>query len=52
MTTEALLRDALEREDAHELFSWLRELSFMESGPDGVLPHDLARDALGRPALA
>ena len=46
MTTEALLRDALEREDAHELFSWLRELSFMESGPDGVFPHDLARDAL------
>jgi hypothetical protein len=46
VTTEALLRDALEREDAHELFSWLRELSFMESGPDGVFPHDLARDAL------
>jgi energy-coupling factor transporter ATP-binding protein EcfA2 len=46
VTTEALLRDALEREEAHELFSWLRELSFMESGPDGVFPHDLARDAL------
>jgi hypothetical protein len=33
-------------EDAHELFAWLRELSFVESGPEGVFPHDLARDAL------
>jgi hypothetical protein len=32
--------------DAHELFGWLRALSFVESGPDGVFPHDLARDAL------
>ncbi|HZD68280.1 MAG TPA: ATP-binding protein [Actinomycetes bacterium] len=45
-TTEALLREALGLEDAHELFAWLRGLSFVESGPDGVLPHDLARDAL------
>ncbi len=33
-------------EDAHEPFSWLRGLSFVESGPEGVFPHDLARDAL------
>ena len=33
-------------EDAHDPFSWLRGLSFVESGPDGVFPHDLARDAL------
>jgi hypothetical protein len=46
VTTEALLREALGLEDAHELFTWLRELSFVESGPEGAFPHDLARDAL------
>ena len=46
VTTEALLRDTLALEDAHELFAWLRELSFVEAGPDGLLPHDLARDVL------
>ncbi len=46
VTTEALLREVLGLEDAHELFGWLRELSFVESGPEGVYPHDLARDAL------
>jgi hypothetical protein len=46
VTTEALLREALGLEDAHEPFAWLRELSFVESGPEGVYPHDLARDAL------
>ena len=42
VTTEALLREVLGLEDAHELFTWLRELSFVESGPEGVFPHDLA----------
>jgi hypothetical protein len=46
VTTEALLRKVLGLEDAHELFTWLRELSFVEAGPDGVFPHDLARDTL------
>ncbi len=46
VTNEALLRDALALDDAHELFAWLRDLSFVESGPDGLLPHDLARDVL------
>lgn len=46
VTTEALLRDALAVEDAHELFGWLRGLSFVESGPDGLAPHALARDVL------
>jgi hypothetical protein len=46
VTTEALLRDTLELEDAHELFAWLGDLSFVEAGPDGLLPHDLARDVL------
>jgi hypothetical protein len=46
VTTEALLREVLALEDAYELFTWLRELSFVESGPQGMYPHDLARDAL------
>jgi AAA ATPase domain len=46
VTTEALLREVLGLEDAHELFAWLRGLSFVESGPEGAFPHDLARDAL------
>jgi hypothetical protein len=46
VTSEALLRDTVELEDAHELFAWLRDLSFIEAGPDGLLPHDLARDVL------
>ena len=45
VTTEALLRDTLGTDDVDELFAWLRGLSFVESGPDGVFPHDLARDA-------
>lgn len=46
VTTEALLRDVLDTDDAHELFSWLRELSFMEIGAEGLQPHELARDVL------
>lgn len=46
VTTESLLRDVLDVDDAHELFAWLRDLSFVESGADGVFPHDLARDVL------
>jgi hypothetical protein len=46
VTTEALLRDTLELDDAGELFGWLRELSFIESARDGLVPHDLARDVL------
>jgi hypothetical protein len=45
-TTEGLLRDALELDDAHDLFDWLRGLSFVSSGRDGLYPHDLARDVL------
>jgi hypothetical protein len=32
--------------DVHELFEWLRGLSFIESGRLGLYPHDLAREAL------
>lgn len=46
VTTEPLLRDVLGIADAHRLFGWLRESSFVESGPDGLTPHDLARDVL------
>jgi hypothetical protein len=46
VTTEALLASALGAEDAHELFGWLRRLSFIEEGPSGLFPHDLAREVL------
>jgi AAA ATPase-like protein len=46
LTTESLLCEVLGPEDAHELFEWLRELSFVDSGPLGLFPHDLAREAL------
>jgi hypothetical protein len=29
------------------LFEWLRTLSFIEAGPRGLFPHDLAREVLG-----
>jgi hypothetical protein len=43
VTTEALLASALGAGDAHELFGWLRRLSFVEEGPHGLFPYDLAR---------
>lgn len=46
VTTEPLLGEMLELHDPHELFEWLRDLSFIESGPFGLFPHDLAREAL------
>lgn len=48
VTTEPLLRAALAVDDAREWFDWLRGLSFVEAGPDGLLPHDLARDVIDR----
>lgn len=44
--TESLLGAMLRIPDAHDLFRWLRELSFIDSGPLGLFPHDLAREAL------
>ncbi|RCJ42459.1 AAA family ATPase [Nostoc minutum NIES-26] len=32
--------------DVHDLFEWLRGLSFIESGQWGLFPHDLAREVL------
>ena len=44
--TESLLGAMLRIPDPHDLFRWLRELSFIDSGPLGLFPHDLAREAL------
>lgn len=46
VTTEPLLRGALGVTDAHEIFAWLRGLSFVYATDEGLYPHDLARDAL------
>jgi hypothetical protein len=46
VTTEPILRAALDHEDVHELFTWLRGLSFIEHGAQGIFPHDLAREAI------
>ncbi|MFI5980073.1 AAA family ATPase [Streptomyces sp. NPDC051555] len=45
-TSEELLASVLPEEDAHLLFSWLRELPFMESTRRGLHPHDAARETL------
>jgi DNA-directed RNA polymerase specialized sigma24 family protein len=44
--TEPLLAAALAVDDAHDLFAWLGQLSFIERGPHGLFPHDLAREVL------
>ena len=46
LTTESLLAEMLGVPDAHELFEWLRGLSFIQSGAHGIFPHDLAREAM------
>ncbi|HLO33678.1 MAG TPA: hypothetical protein VK249_31310 [Anaerolineales bacterium] len=53
VTTETLLGEMLDMptsgpasQGVHELFEWLRELSFIESSAEGIFPHDLARETL------
>jgi hypothetical protein len=53
ITTEALLGEMLAMpstgpasEGVHELFEWLRGLSFIETSAEGIFPHDLARETL------
>jgi len=46
VTSEALLADAIGPAVASEIFAWLRKLSFMEVGEEGLRPHDLARDTV------
>ena len=45
-TTEPLLSTVLDVPDAHELFEWLRTLSFVRPGERGITLHALAREAL------
>lgn len=45
-TSEELLATVLPEEDTHQLFTWLRDLPFMESAPRGLFPHDAARETL------
>lgn len=48
LMTEPLLAAMLDvpGDRAADVFGWLRGLSFIESAPGGVFPHDLAREAL------
>jgi hypothetical protein len=46
VTTEPLLAETVDAGRAHELFDWLASLGFIESGPAGLFPHDLVRDAI------
>jgi hypothetical protein len=46
LTNEEQQRAALGAGDVHEVFEWLRSLSFIEQGPFGLAPHELARDLL------
>lgn len=52
VTTEAMLRDIVSTDalgapgDVAALFSWLRDLSFVEADQEGLHPNDLAREVL------
>ena len=46
VTTEDLLAAVVDPERAGELFDWLASLSVVESGPSGLFPHDLVREAI------
>ncbi|WP_374686552.1 ATP-binding protein [Promineifilum sp.] len=50
LTTESLLAELLSQPagsaEVHDLFEWLRGLSFMEADRRGIFPHDLTREAL------
>src|SRR5262245_3742737 len=46
ITTEALLAAVVHDGDPHEMFEWLRGLSFIQQSAEGLFPHDLAREVL------
>jgi hypothetical protein len=46
VTHEPLLASVFPGADPRDLFDWLGGLSFMEHGPHGLVPHDLAREVL------
>lgn len=45
-TNENLLREVFGASEAAALYEWLRGLSIIETGARGLVPHELARDAL------
>jgi hypothetical protein len=45
-TSEELVAAVLPDQDAHLLFTWLRDLPFMETTHRGLHPHDAARETL------
>ncbi len=45
-TAELKPEDQVGAQTTHELFEWLRELSFIDAGREGLYPHDLARDTV------
>ena len=46
VTTAPLMDRVLGGDEGGQLFDWLRRLSFVEHGPHGIFPHDLAREVL------
>lgn len=44
--TESLLAAMLDRAEVGEIFDWLCRLSLMQTGPQGIYPHDVARSIL------
>ncbi len=46
VATESLLAELVALPDVHELFEWLRGLSFIQTRPGGLFPHDIAREVL------
>jgi DNA-binding winged helix-turn-helix (wHTH) protein len=45
-TTVALLSEVVDAASAVTLFEWLAEQSYVSSGPEGLSPHELVRDAI------
>ncbi|MEE1760970.1 ATP-binding protein [Streptomyces sp. SP18BB07] len=46
VTREPLLRAVLGDEDTDTVFSWLRQLPYIEASPEGLHPHDAVRATL------
>ncbi|WP_307160931.1 AAA family ATPase [Streptomyces rishiriensis] len=46
VTRESLLRTVLGDEDTDTVFSWLRQLPYIEACPEGLHPHDAVRATL------
>ncbi|OLF15233.1 hypothetical protein BU204_23445 [Actinophytocola xanthii] len=46
VTREPLLRSVLGDEDTAAVFSWLRQLPYVEATPEGLYPHDAVRATL------